>query len=865
MAPVAASLVVALALAGAVDASPALGPGRHAPPSLANTLSTYKRGLHHMLARYYGSAHGLTKPAALVNKRSDSLPAGWTAMGCVSESWDARLLDSFSFSSLENTPVLCIDECAKRGYSLAGTEYGDECYCADAFNGDGGETVDDDVCDTPCAGDSSVMCGNAWYLNLYMYNSTTAGALYCDSTATATVTVTAAGSAATATVTATLSAGELLVNGTTATASLTADVSVATATATGTLSTGDLLVNGTTTTASLGANVTAATATATTLSTSPAVTGATTSSTTASAASATATYTDADDASEWYSLGCAVDSDDRILTGYVEIGIDDLTIDSCLTLCEEQGFTFAGVEYADQCYCGNSVPSTITYKDGGCDMPCSGDSTELCGGGYILDLYELISAASSSNDTTCDVTSATTSATATFIATTTSAATSATTTATVTLSAQSTVTPAATSVPSSSETHYVWVHHMVGNTYPYAESDWASDIAQAAAYGIDGFALNMGVDSWQPARVADAYTAAEASSTGFKLFLSLDMTSLTCATSADAATLVSLVAAHASSSAQATYDDKVIVSTFAGSDCDFGTGSSDAWQTLFVDALADEGIDIYFVPSIFSDVSTFSANTWMDGELNWNSGWPMGDYDIDTDSTDATYQAALGSKSYMPAISPFFFTHFPASTYDKNWIYRSDDWLYCERWEAVIAMRESVQMTEILTWNDYGESSYIGPIAGALPTGSDVWVDGFDHQGLNVLTTYYASAFKNGAYPTIEQDSITMWSRPHPKDATADDSTGIPANWEWTDDNLYAVVLTTGPAVVTLTAGSNTETFAVEAGLTKLKLASATGSMSGSIVRDGETTASYSAGSDFTYTDTPSSYNFNYFVGSSSS
>jgi len=45
---------------------------------------------------------------------------------------------------------------------------------------------------------------------------------------------------------------------------------------------------------------------------------------------------------------------------------------------------------------------------------------------------------------------------------------------------------------------------MVGNTFPYKPQDWADDIALAHASGIDGFALNMGTDDWQPARVADA-------------------------------------------------------------------------------------------------------------------------------------------------------------------------------------------------------------------------------------------------------------------------------------------------------------------------------------------------------------------------
>ena len=51
---------------------------------------------------------------------------------------------------------------------------------------------------------------------------------------------------------------------------------------------------------------------------------------------------------------------------------------------------------------------------------------------------------------------------------------------------------------------YVIAHHMVGNTFPYTLDDWTEDITLAHASGIDGFALNIGSDSWEPARVADA-------------------------------------------------------------------------------------------------------------------------------------------------------------------------------------------------------------------------------------------------------------------------------------------------------------------------------------------------------------------------
>jgi hypothetical protein len=43
-------------------------------------------------------------------------------------------------------------------------------------------------------------------------------------------------------------------------------------------------------------------------------------------------------------------------------------------------------------------------------------------------------------------------------------------------------------------------------------------------YTSDAFALNIGRDDWMPARVADAYSAAQALNVNFKLFISFDMT-----------------------------------------------------------------------------------------------------------------------------------------------------------------------------------------------------------------------------------------------------------------------------------------------------------------------------------------------------
>lgn len=77
----------------------------------------------------------------------------------------------------------------------------------------------------------------------------------------------------------------------------------------------------------------------------------------------------------------------------------------------------------------------------------------------------------------------------------------------------------------------VYAHFIVGNSYSATANTWTSNIQLAQANGIDGFALNVGSDTWQPSQVAKAYAAAKALNSGFKLFLSLDMSRVSLALS----------------------------------------------------------------------------------------------------------------------------------------------------------------------------------------------------------------------------------------------------------------------------------------------------------------------------------------------
>ncbi|PVF94002.1 WSC-domain-containing protein [Serendipita vermifera] len=68
-------------------------------------------------------------------------------------------------------------------------------------------------------------------------------------------------------------------------------------------------------------------------------------------------------------------------------GYDDLTPAKCQAICEAQGFNLAGVEYGRECFCGNTIMGSNRPTTGGCNMRCTGDSAQICGGANAINIY----------------------------------------------------------------------------------------------------------------------------------------------------------------------------------------------------------------------------------------------------------------------------------------------------------------------------------------------------------------------------------------------------------------------------------------------------------------------------------------------
>ncbi|OCF32159.1 hypothetical protein I316_06073 [Kwoniella heveanensis BCC8398] len=251
------------------------------------------------------TAPGVVVPSApVVNPGMN----GFSYLGCYTEATGMRALSVAKGLGSANSIANCTAAC--QGYTYAGVEYGQECYCGNTLNTGSVAALAAD-CSMTCAGNASEYCGAGNRLNVYTIGNLTA------STSTTSVAVSTSASAS---------------------ASTSASVSVS----------------------------------ATSSSASPAPTGPVTPST----------------IGNYSYVDCHTEPNGaRALTGKT-LATDDMTLDKCAATCA--GFTYFGVEYARECYCGNALTAgSVTATDGRCSMVCMGDKYQICGGPVGLSLYVL--------------------------------------------------------------------------------------------------------------------------------------------------------------------------------------------------------------------------------------------------------------------------------------------------------------------------------------------------------------------------------------------------------------------------------------------------------------------------------------------
>jgi hypothetical protein len=98
------------------------------------------------------------------------------------------------------------------------------------------------------------------------------------------------------------------------------------------------------------------------------------------------------------SIGCFADQATRDLSTLALSG--SVSVESCLAACTQAGYKYAGVQYGQQCFCGNSYGRYGSSTS--CNMACTANAGETCGGTWANDVYATgATGGSSCTPTTC--------------------------------------------------------------------------------------------------------------------------------------------------------------------------------------------------------------------------------------------------------------------------------------------------------------------------------------------------------------------------------------------------------------------------------------------------------------------------------
>lgn len=89
-------------------------------------------------------------------------------------------------------------------------------------------------------------------------------------------------------------------------------------------------------------------------------------------------------------IGCYQDDKtQRMLTGFYTVLKSNNSPEQCALTCLQYGYPYAGTEYSVECFCGVEEPSqTKRLSDSSCNMKCSGDPRQSCGGYLAINIFK---------------------------------------------------------------------------------------------------------------------------------------------------------------------------------------------------------------------------------------------------------------------------------------------------------------------------------------------------------------------------------------------------------------------------------------------------------------------------------------------
>jgi len=360
-------------------------------------------------------------------------------------------------------------------------------------------------------------------------------------------------------------------------------------------------------------------------------------------------------------------------------------------------------------------------------------------------------------------------------------------------------------------------------------ADLRTEIDQAKSVGIDGFAVDV-IDPRATSSVVDQILQAASTVDDFAILATTDMTGpFRLMTAAEfAADIAPYLTAHA---AYRLSDGRPVLGAFAAE------VQTPAWWASALDVLRGTyKLDVAFVPtfvSVADNLEKFAPFSY--GFAMWGGRSPKAMSDSDTgrgSPMDAIRRTRKLGKLWMQPVA------FQDSRPGSGIFEESDNGL-TNRMAWQLADQQHAEWVQLITWNDYSESTAMAPSVA---------------HGWRILdmNAYDIVRFKFGRTPRILRDALFMSYRDQPVSARpvyheTSPMRVVPSSVA-PRDTIEVVAFATAKSEVSVTAGTQRYTCHVPFGRGICTFPLSLGSISAEMQRDGEVVAVARSNADVTAT-----------------
>ena len=90
----------------------------------------------------------------------------------------------------------------------------------------------------------------------------------------------------------------------------------------------------------------------------------------------------------WEYRGCYVDQSTPRLLQNNSVGLENMTVTLCASICSSRGYAYFGLEFSFECWCGSTLnPTVVPVDSSNCNYACCADGSVACGGFWFIGVY----------------------------------------------------------------------------------------------------------------------------------------------------------------------------------------------------------------------------------------------------------------------------------------------------------------------------------------------------------------------------------------------------------------------------------------------------------------------------------------------